>query len=140
MVHALHEIQRVLIPGGYLIDLRPFIEKPPLEIVSNDEIIPAGFVDTADGYLDDLAANEAMKQVEETGVFIREEAESFKLYQYWDSFTEFTTYMDEKSAMILPPETRALATELVKNRAPDARMRICRPMIIARYRKPFASG
>jgi hypothetical protein len=140
MVHALHEMQRILVPGGYLIDLRPFIEKPPLEIVSDGKIIPAGFVDTTDGYLDDLAANDAIDQVTEAGIFIREQDESFNVYQYWDSFTEFTTYMDERSSIVLPPETRALAAELVKNCAPDARMRTCRPMIITRYRKPHSPG
>ena len=67
MVHALTEVRRVLTSGGYLIDLRPFTARPPIEIISGDQVIPAGFVDDSHDVPDYLAANDAVAYMTANG-------------------------------------------------------------------------
>lgn len=135
MVHALKEIVRVLVPGGNLIDLRPFNETVPVDVITGDESYYAGIIDGSHEHPDDLAANAAIKQVTVEGLFAREASDSFDLFSYWDSAANLKTWMDERSSSILPPETLAEAGRLMTMHGPNARIRNHLNMIIARYRK-----
>lgn len=139
MVHALSEIRRVLTPGGYLIDLRPYIPMPPIEIISGDEIFPAGFFDDSHDIPDYLAANAAVEHMTANGLFSREQSGIFELYTYWDTITELKTYMDTGATSILPPETLATIEQLLSRLGPTARIRERLYMTIARYRKTTPS-
>jgi hypothetical protein len=135
MVHALQEIHRVLIPGGFLIDLRPFIAMPPVDIICGDQVLAAGVIDDSAGVSDDLAANDAIAHVLKGGWFSHEEKASFGLYTYWDTLEAFLTYMDRRMTAILPTETRNQLELLLPRCDRDARIRTRLHMIIARYRK-----
>jgi hypothetical protein len=135
MVHALNEIRRVLTSGGYLIDLRPFIAKPPVEIISGDKIIPAGFIDDSHDFPDYLAANDAVEYMTANGLFSNEQSDTFVLYTYWDTITEFKTYMDTATTSILPSETLATVEQLLSRLGSTARIRERLNMTITRYRK-----
>ena len=139
MVHALNEIRRVLTSGGYLIDLRPFIAKPPIEIISGNKIIPAGFVDDSQDIPDYLAANDAVEYMTANGLFSHEQSATFELYTYWDTITEFKTYMDTGTTSILPPETLATVEQRLSRLGSTARIRERLNMTIARYRKTTPS-
>jgi len=139
MVHALNEIRRVLTSGGYLIDLRPFIAKPPVEIISGDKIIPAGFVDDSHDFPDYLAANDAVEYMTANGLFSNEQSDTFVLYTYWDTITEFKTYMDTDTTSILPSETLATVEQLLSRLGSTARIRERLNMTITRYRKTTPS-
>ena len=139
MVHALNEIRRVLTSGGYLIDLRPFIAKPPIEIISGNKIIPAGFVDDSQDIPDYLAANDAVEYMTANGLLSHEQSATFELYTYWDTITEFKTYMDTGTTSILPPETLATVEQRLSRLGSTARIRERLNMTIARYRKTTPS-
>jgi hypothetical protein len=139
MVHALKEIRRVLTYGGYLIDLRPFVAKPPIEIVSGDKIIPAGFVDDSHDFPDYLAANDAVAYMTANGLFSHEQSDTFDLYTYWDTMAEFKTYMDTGTTSILPSETLATVEQLLSRLGSTARIRERLNMTITRYRKTTPS-
>ena len=139
MVHALNEVRRVLTSGGYLIDLRPFIAKPPIEIISGNKIIPAGFVDDSQDIPDYLAANDAVEYMTANGLFSHEQSATFELYTYWDTITEFKTYMDTGTTSILPPETLATVEQRLSRLGSTARIRERLNMTIARYRKTTPS-
>jgi hypothetical protein len=139
MVHALNEIRRVLTSDGYLIDLRPFIAKPPIEIISGDKIIPAGFVDDSHDFPDYLAANDAVAYMTANGLFSHEQSDTFDLYTYWDTMAEFKTYMDTGTTTILPSETLAIVEQVLSRLDSTARIRERLNMIIARYRKTTPS-
>ena len=139
MVHALNEIRRVLTSGGYLIDLRPFIAKPPVEIISGDKIIPAGFVDDSHDFPDYLAANDAVEYMTANGLFSNEQSDTFVLYTYWDTIIEFKTYMDTGTTSILPAETLATVGQLLSRLGSSARIRERLNMTITRYRKTSPS-
>jgi hypothetical protein len=139
MVHALKEIWRVLLPGGFLLDLRPFVERWPIEVVSDGDAAPAGLVDDTVGFPDSLAADDSIDHMVESGLFTREQAGLFELFIYWDTVAVFKAYMDERSTAVLPPETLARATHLESQYGSDSRVRARINMIIARYRK-LAAG
>jgi hypothetical protein len=139
MVHALNEIRRVLTSRGYLIDLRPFVAKPPVEIVCGDKIIPAGYVDDSHDFPDYLAANDAVAYMISNGLFSHEQSDTFELYTYWDTVTEFETYMDTGTTSILPSETLATVEQVVSRLGSTARIRERLNMTIARYRKTIVS-
>ena len=135
MVHALEEIWRVLIQDGFLIDLRPFGEKSSVEVVSGDEVIPTGYIDSSAGFPDDLAANTAIEHMVGSGMLNREKRDSFDLFTYWDTAAEFKAFMDEHSSSILPSETLIQAEHLLAQHGSDARLRTRHDMIISRYHK-----
>ena len=139
MVHALSEIRRVLTSRGYLIDLRPFAAKPPVEIISGDKIIAAGYVDDSHDFPDYLAANDAVEYMTANGLFSLEQSDTFDLYTYWDTITEFKTYMDTGTTSILPPETLATVEQLLSRLDSHCRIRERLNMTITRYRKTTPS-
>ncbi len=60
MGYALEEIQRVLAPGGTLLDLRPLANCWPVEIVLDDSPVETGrLTDMPTGLGDDQVANMA---------------------------------------------------------------------------------
>lgn len=135
MVHALKEIARVLVPGGYLIDLRPFTKTRAVDVLADGGSFPAGYIDYSHEFADDLAANAAVEQVTAEGIFAREEDDSFNLFFYWDTAPGFVTHVEEVSSGVLPPETATQVEALMTQYGPNARIRADLNMIITRYRK-----
>ena len=82
-MHALEEIQRVLVPDGILIDLRPLADNWCVEVVSLREVKKTGrVVDLPEQTNGDLASNETMREVEKRGWFKREEEDLFSFVYY----------------------------------------------------------
>ncbi|MBI3739959.1 MAG: hypothetical protein HY258_13005 [Chloroflexi bacterium] len=97
MVHALSEIHRVLTPNGILIDLRPMLDRWPLEVVSAGKHEEAGRVtDLAEPLSDDQAANQAVAEIAKRGWFVRQREEVFPFLYYWDTPKEMQEYLDEE--------------------------------------------
>ena len=97
MVHALREIQRVLVKDGVLIDLRPISDRWRIEVVSARETRETGrMTDLPLGLEDDAAANQAMTNAETNGWFKRESGEFFPLHYLWDTASEMEKWADEE--------------------------------------------
>jgi hypothetical protein len=136
MVHALEEIWRVLAPGGIMVDLRPFTEHSPVEVVADGQVASAGRLDEPQPDPDDRAANAALAQVERDRVFICERRGAFDLSYYWDTPGEMKAYIDgEWTIARLPEEVFAEAVRLAARAGASARVRVRRNMIISRWRK-----
>lgn len=96
MVHALDEIHRVLDRNGKLIDLRPLLDRWPVEVASISGNRQAGRATDLVGPLaDDEAANRALAEAEMRGWFLREHEDVFPLFYYWDTPKEMQEYLDE---------------------------------------------
>ena len=94
MVHALQEIRRILAPGGVLIDIRPLADQWPVEVVSAQSFEETGHVtDLPDQTNADVASNDAMREVESRGWFIREQEEFFPFFYLWDSPREMEEFI-----------------------------------------------
>jgi hypothetical protein len=96
MVHALDEIRHVLVRTGSLIDLRPLLDRWPVEVASKNANREAGRVtDLAGPLADDGAANQALAEAELRGWFLREHEDVFPFFYYWDTPKEMQEYIDE---------------------------------------------
>jgi hypothetical protein len=138
MVHALHEIRRVLAPAGILIDLRPVGDNWPVEVVSGRETLEAGRVsDLPLGREDDAAANSAMEQAAQDRMFIREREEFFPFHYYWDSPAEMHEYVEDEwqdFIAIDEPVWNSIRSAWAVANA-DARLRVRVKMLITRWQR-----
>jgi hypothetical protein len=138
MVHALHEICRVLIEHGTIIDLRPLTGAWPVELVSQQGRQAVGKVTgVAESIADDAAANEAMEKAASEGLLRREQEELFDFDYYWNSPGEMKEYMDEEwddFAGIEPEVWKELRRRWALADA-DARVSVRLAMLITRWKK-----
>jgi hypothetical protein len=138
MVHALHEIQRVLAPNGILIDLRPASDHWPVEVVSSKGFQETGRVqDLPIGLADDEASNQSIAQAAEKGWFVKEQEDFFPFFYSWDSPNEMEDYIKNEWEDFIGLENETLhATRSAWAIAnADARVRVRMKMLIARWRK-----
>ncbi len=137
MVHALNEIQRVLVPGGILIDLRPVLDHWHVEVASAREVHETGRVqDFPMGLADDEAANRAMAEAEGNGWFAREKEEFFPLYYSWDSASEIEEWIREEweDFIGLDEETRKATRSVWALGDGDSRVRVRVKMLLTRWK------
>lgn len=138
MVHALDEIRRVLVPGGMLIDLRPVLDRWPIEVTSARETRQTGRMrDFPLGLADDEAANRSMAEAERNGWFGREHEEFFPYYYSWDSASEMEQWIeDEWEGFIeVDEETRKTTRSAWAIGDADSQVRVQVKMLITKWRK-----
>jgi len=138
MVHALEGIKRVLVPGGLLIDLRPLLERWPVEIAWENGYREVGrLTDLPEGLSDDEAANRAMEEAARRGWFALEQGECFSLFYSWDTASDMEQYLREEwdSFVQLDEEVSRAAKSTWAVANADARVRVRARMIINRWRK-----
>jgi len=137
-VHALEGIKRVLVPGGLLIDLRPLLERWPVEIAWENGYREVGrLTDLPEGLSDDEAANRAMEEAARRGWFALEQGERFSLFYSWDTASDMEQYLREEwdSFVQLDEEVSRAAKSTWAVANADARVRVRARMIINRWRK-----
>jgi hypothetical protein len=137
MVHALEEAWRVLVPHGVMIDARPLSVDMPLEVVYNGTGIEAGLVDLSPGLEIDIAADKAIEQVTEKGLFGQISMQQF-LYAYeWKTYHGLLVDLAEnwQGEINLPKEVQETARRLYRQNPPGAKMRLPMQMILGMYIK-----
>jgi hypothetical protein len=138
MVHALREAWLAVQPGGVLVDLRPLLDRWPIEVASAAQQREAGrATDLPEPLADDAAANAAMAEAARSGRWVRELQEQFPLLYYWDTPDEMSEYIGEDWSDVITveePVWRALKSAW-STADPDARVRLRMKMLITRYRK-----
>jgi hypothetical protein len=137
MVHALKEIWRVLVPDGYLIDLRPHATNWPLEVVAGSQVMLAGQVDNAPFEPDEKAADKTIGHVVSEGWFAREQRAVFDCASYWSTLEDMLTYYAESGSppLTIPENVLVKTRQLVTMTDASTKVRIRVRMVIARYRK-----
>ena len=138
MVHALDEIRSVLAPDGLLVDLRPVLERWPVEVSWVNGHAQAGrATDLAEPLADDEAANAAMAAFASSGGFRREREETFPLFYYWDTPKEMEAYLAEEwsDVISIEPDVWNRLRSMWASASADAQVRLQVKMWIARYRK-----
>ena len=139
MVRALREIWRVLRPGKDLIDLRPLAGQSRVEVMAAEQRLFAGRVDESEDRLDDLAADRAIAQMVDDGRFSRARQAFFDYAIYWDTPDEMAAYAKARwTKSRLPEAVLARTRQFMDHSKADARVRIRRRVMIARYQKADA--
>jgi hypothetical protein len=138
MVHALDEIQRVLVKNGVLIDLRPLGDRWRVEVFSARETRQTGVMtDLPAGVEDDSAANQAMAEGERRGWFLREREELFSIHYIWDTASEMEEWIDTEweGFISLEEETRRATRSAWALGDADSRVRVEVKVLITRWKK-----
>jgi hypothetical protein len=137
MVHALSEIRRVLVPNGILIDLRPVLDRWPIEVVSAREIRETGrMLDFPRGPEDDEAAHRSFAQAEYSGWFVRETEDFFPFVYSWDTPSEMEEWIaDEWQDFIdIDEETKRATRSAWALGDADTQVRVKVKMFITRWK------
>jgi hypothetical protein len=136
MVHALEEVRRILRNGGVLVDMRPDVTNPAVEVLSGGSISIAGHLDDSADLPDVLAADQAVETALERGWFQPLEQGSSTLAYYWDTPEEMRKYFqDNWPEAILTDDVISKAEQLAEAAGPTGKLRIQFPMMIKSYRK-----
>lgn len=136
MVHALDEIRRVLVPNGVLIDLRPILDRWPIEVVSARGSRGTGHIqDLPPGIGDDEAANRSIAQAEQDGWFIRQAENFFPFVYSWDTPSEMEEWIETEweDFIQLDKETRRATRSAWASSDADARVQVKVKMLITRW-------
>jgi hypothetical protein len=125
MVHALTEIWRTLVPGGILLDIRPYLPFRPLELVMGPEVKTLGRLDEADFDPGDPAADEAVAEAMRRGLFRLQETGWFYYSSYWDSIADLREYLrDWFDVARLPRRLAGAARSALRLAGPASRLRL----------------
>ncbi len=136
MVHALDEVRRVLVPDGILIDIRPIMDRWPVEVVSLNDFKETGrAVDFPEQINADLAANRAMQEAEARGWFTRERDEFFPFFYSWDTPSEMEEFLVEEwpDFIELSEEVKRATRSAWAIGEADSRVRVRVKILITRW-------
>jgi hypothetical protein len=95
MVHALEKIHHLLKPDGFLIDIHPSGEPPPVEVRIGERNHLAGWLKEKDEYIEYIQADEALQSVVDRGLFVLEKQGTFTFNTYAASLEDLRTHLDE---------------------------------------------
>ncbi len=138
MVHALREIHRVLASGGVMLDLRPLLDRWPVEVSWPGSLHEVGAVtDLKEPLADDAAANAAMNEADAQLGFHREAEQAVSFFYYWDTPKEMEDYIAENWDDVIRVDEsvwKRLGSSWASAGA-EARVRMRMKLVIARHRK-----
>lgn len=137
MVHALSEIRCVLVDGGVMIDLRPIMDRWPIQVVSARGIHGTGSMQgLPPGLAEDEAANRSLLQAEKDGWFTREAEEFFPYIYSWDTPSEMEEWVETEwhDFIGLDEDTRQATRSTWASADADARVQVKVKMLITRWK------
>lgn len=135
MVHALHDIHRILKSHGTLIDLRPDASNSSVVLDLASVTLHVGEVDSSRTYDEKWAADKAMQHVVDDGLFILDHQTTFHIVDDLDTVDDLRAYRESFNRSVLADHVIERVAELILDEDDDYRIRVLCPMVIARYRK-----
>jgi hypothetical protein len=136
MVHALEIIHTLLEPGGYLIDIHPSGQPPPIEVCISDRIHRLGYLQETDDFIEYGQASAALGAVIQLGLFVVERQEAFTFITRASSVGELHIFLTENwTDGIFPAEIELQASELSLSTGQISSAQLIEEVLIARLRK-----
>ena len=136
MVHALETIQQLLKPNGILLDIHPTNEPAAIAVRLREQIIPAGWIDESDDYVEYEWADEALQRMVDNQPFMLERVGTFEFMWHADSMNDLRAYLAEEwKDAIIDDVTAMRIEELLKLPLHDKEILVSEAIRIARYRR-----
>jgi len=136
MVHALEKIQQLLKPGGILLDIHPTNEPAAMAVRLHKQLIPAGWINEGDDYVEYEWADEALQHVVDHKRFTLEQLGTFEFVWHADSMQDLRAYLAEEwKDAIIDDVTAMRIEELLKLPVHDKEILVSEAIRIARYRR-----
>jgi hypothetical protein len=135
MVHALEKIRQLLKPDGILLDIHLTNEPAAMAVRLREQLIPAGWLDESDDYVEYEWADEALQQVVNDHRFVLERVGVFEFVWHADSLNDLRAYLAaEWKDAIIDDVTAMRIEELLKLPVRDKEILVSEAIRIARYR------
>lgn len=136
MVHALEKISQLLKPDGILLDIHPTNEMAAIAVRLREQLIPAGWLNESDDYVEYEWADEALQHVVNRGQFVLERTGTFEFVWHADSLSDLRAYLAEEwKDAIIDEMTAGRIEELLKLPVHDKEILVSEAIRIARYRR-----
>ena len=136
MVHALETIHGLLKPDGVLLDIHPTNEPAAIGVRLREQIIPAGWINESEDYVEYEWADAAVNAAVNAGLFTQERCGIFEFVWHADSMTELRAYLAEEwKDAIIDDVTAMRIEELLKLPVHDKEILVSEAIRIARYRR-----
>ena len=136
MVHALEKIQQLLKPDGILLDIHPTNEMAAIAVRLREQLIPAGWLNESDDYVEYEWADEALHHAVDDGRFELERMGTFEFVWHANSMAELRDYLAEEWKNALIDDVTAMRIEqLLKLPVREREILVSEAIRIARYRK-----
>ena len=136
MVHAREKIQQLLKPNGILLDINPTNEPAALAVRLREQIIPAGWINESDDYVEYEWADEALQRLVDNRHFTLERLGTFDFIWHADSMSDLRAYLAaEWKDAIIDDVTAMRIEELLKLPVHDKEILVSEAIRIARYRR-----
>jgi hypothetical protein len=136
MVHALETIYQLLKPGGILLDIHPTDEPAAIAVRLREQIVPAGWLNERDDYVEYQWADEAINTAVNNGLFVQEQCGTFEFVWHADSMKDLQAHLAEEWQDASIDELTAMRIEdLFKLPVRDKEILVSEAIRIARYRR-----
>ncbi|HTP08575.1 MAG TPA: hypothetical protein VMP08_10015 [Anaerolineae bacterium] len=136
MVHALEKIQQLLQTDGILLDMHPTNEPAAIAVRLREQLIPAGWLNESDDYVEYEWADEALQHVVDDRRFARERVGTFEFVWHADTLNDLRTYLAEEwQNASIDEMTAGRIEELLKLPVHDKEILLSEAIRIARYRR-----
>lgn len=113
MVHALETIHEQLKPDGYLIEIHPNGQPPPVEALIADQLHLLDHLQETDDFIEYTQASAALDEVIRRGLYSLERQVSFDFITRADTVDEMLNFLAENwSDSIFPDQVGIKAQEL----------------------------
>jgi len=136
MVHALEKVHQLLKPQGILLDIHPTGEPAAIAVRLREQIIPAGWINESDDYVEYEWTDEALQHVVNDNRFALERVGTFEFVWHADSMNDLRAYLAEEwKDAIIDDVTAMRIEELLKLPVRDKEILVSEAIRIARYRR-----
>ena len=136
MVHALQTIQRLLKPGGFLIDIHPSTSRPEIIARTQAGTQFIGYLEETDGLIEYVQAEAAVEQSIQEGIFRLEYRDQFTFTNYTETIQSLKNYLSEKwKDAILTPQVLEKAQALQNGPSGVEEILLVEQVRIARLRR-----
>jgi len=136
MVHALQTIQRLLKPGGFLIDIHPSTSRPEIIARTQAGTQFIGYLEETDDLIEYVQAEAALEQSIREGIFRLEYRDQFTFTNYTETIQSLKNYLSEKwKDAILTPQVLEKAQALQNGPGGVEEILLVEQVRIARLRR-----